>query len=131
MLLELAACGPPAPQGGEAPDVSVPEDVAATVEPTPEPYVVPGDLTLAINEVMPSNKATLAVDGAFPTGLMKNIGSEAMVYNAWTALHAGRDRLLLRRSALLSAAKKQTRTGRLIKASSSYVRSVTEQVFFF
>jgi len=66
MLLELAACGLPAPQGGEAPDVSMPEDVAATVEPTPEPYVVPGNLTLAINEVMPSNKATLAVDGAFP-----------------------------------------------------------------
>ena len=87
MLLELAACGLPGSPESEAPEVADPEAAEETVEPTEAPYVepteppyvVPEDLTLAISEVMPSNKSTLAVDGAFPDWVeLKNTGSETI-----------------------------------------------------
>jgi len=84
MLLELAACGFSAPtesvvpDSGESAGAQNTEETPAS-EPEATPYAVPADLPLVISEVMPSNKATLAVDGAFPDWVeLKNAGSETI-----------------------------------------------------
>ena len=84
MLLELAACGLPAPHGGETSADAVPADaepaaVEPVAEPTPEPYEVPADLPLRISEVMPSNKATIAADDLFSDWVeLYNAGTESL-----------------------------------------------------
>ena len=79
MLLSLGACSFVRGETGQTPaaqDVS--ETAAPSAEPTPEPtpYEVPSDLPLRINEVMPSNKTTLAAGSLFPLILCREVAAD-------------------------------------------------------
>ena len=85
MALELTACSglpfSPAGRGGAGstaePQAPAAAETAAPAEPTPEPVPETVFLPLSINEVMPSNKASLADGNLFPDWVeLYNYGAE-------------------------------------------------------